>query len=282
MSNSPVEYVRKVPLPPLSRIRLLYLTAPLSEDTARQSQSSPEAAPPTGMGLTWDQISELARKPMLVERYLPRPCRALFEQVLTECFEHTPSANHPMPGTGDYVFILPKLLLSKGSDPRQTYNQKVKMISRNCQTALRGDWVALWQHAIHTQAPPFRRLGEHDAVIGEGGLSRDTARSLYAAAQRGQLGKAWKQLRTPPPMSVTSEVWTQAKEKLCPLGDDRPDLPMFATPGDWQPTLGEFKKALSKLKTGKAKLLIWEAGAQSYYSTPSVLPISEILGTNGL
>ena len=53
-------------------------------------------------------------------------------------------------------------------------------------------------------------------------------------------------------MSVTSEVWTQAKEKLCPLGDDRPDLPMFATPGEWQPTLGEFKKALSKLKPGKA------------------------------
>ena len=36
------------------------------------------------------------------------------------------------------------------------------------------------------------------------------------------------------------------------MGDDRPDLPMFATPGDWQPTLGEFKKALSTLKTGKA------------------------------
>ena len=226
--------------------------ASTSEDTARQSRSSPPDALPTGTGLTWDQISELARKPMVVERYLPRPCRALFEQVLMECFEHTPPANHPLPGTGDYIFILPKLLLSKGSDPQQTYNQRVKLISRNCQTALRGDWASLWQHAIHAPAPPFRRLGEHDAVVGEGGLSRDTARSLYAAAQRGQLGKAWKQLRTPPPMSVTSEVWTQAKEKLCPLGDDRPDLPMFAAPGDWQPTLGEFKKALSKLKTGKA------------------------------
>ena len=54
-------------------------------------------------------------------------------------------------------------------------------------------------------------------------------------------------------MSVTSEVWAQAKQKLCPLGDDRPDIPMFAAPGDWQPTLGEFKKALSRLKTGKAQ-----------------------------
>ena len=61
------------------------------------------------------------------------------------------------------------------------------------------DWLTLWQRAIHTPAPPFRRFGENDAAIGEGGLSRDTARSLYAAAQRGHLGKAWKQLRTPPP-----------------------------------------------------------------------------------
>ena len=157
------------------------------EDTARQEQSPPTLPIPP---LTWDQISELARKPMLVERYLPRPCRGLFEQVLTQCFEPTPVANHPVPGTGDYIFILPKLVLSKGSDRQTTYNQRVKLISRNCQTALRGDWITLWQRAIHTPAPPFRRLGEHDAVIGEGGLIRDTARSLYAAAQRGQLGKA--------------------------------------------------------------------------------------------
>ena len=163
-----------------------------------------------------------------------------------------PAPNDPMPGIGDYLFILPKLVLHKGHDRTLTYNQKVKFISRNCQTALRDDWTTLWQHAIHVPTPPFRRLGENDEVIGEGGLSRDTARSLYVAAQRGQLGKAWRQLRTPPPMSITSEVWMQAKAKLCPLQDDRPDLPMFATPGDWQPSLGEFKKALSKLKSGKA------------------------------
>ena len=190
---------------------------------------------------------------MSVERYLPRPCKGLFEQVLARCLQSQGPSNNPVPGIGDYTFILPKLILYKNYDRTLTYNQKIKHISRNCQTALRDDWHALWQQAIHTPSPTFRRLGENDNVIGEGGLSRDTARSLYAAAQRGQLGKAWKQLRTPPPMSVTSEVWAQAKQKLCPLGDDRPDIPMFATPGDWQPTLGEFKKALSKLKIGKAQ-----------------------------
>ena len=223
------------------------------EDAARQTSSSNGGRPNVAATLTWDQISELARKPMPVERYLPRPCKGLFEQVLARCLTGEGPSNNPMPGIGDYTFILPKLILCKNYDRTLTYNQKIKHISRNCQTALRDDWDALWQQAIHTPSPTFRRLGENDNVIGEGGLSRDTARSLYAAAQRGQLGKAWKQLRTPPPLSVTSEVWAQAKQKLCPLGDDRPDIPMFATPGDWQPTLGEFKKALSRLKIGKAQ-----------------------------
>ena len=223
------------------------------EEAARQPISSNGGRSNAQDTLTWDQISELARKPMSVERYLPRPCKGLFEQVLARCLTDEGSSNNPMPGIGDYTFILPKLILCKNLDRTLTYNQKIKHISRNCQTALRDEWHALWEQAIHTPSPTFRRLGENDNVIGEGGLSRDTARSLYAAAQRGQLGKAWKQLRTPPPMSVTSEVWAQAKQKLCPLGDDRPDIPMFAAPGDWQPTLGEFKKALSRLKIGKAQ-----------------------------
>ena len=220
------------------------------EDPARQE--FPPGVPPLAGELSWDQITDLARKPIPVERYLPRPCKGLFEQVMTRCLESMPSPNNPMPGIGDYIFILPKLLLFPGAEKKLSYNQKVKHISRNCQTALRGDWATLWHHSMQSFSPSFRRLGVNDDAIGEGGLSRDTARSLYAAAQRGHLGKAWKQLRTPPPMGITSEVWMQAKEKLCPLGDDRPDLPMFATPGDWQPTLGEFKKAVSRLKTGKA------------------------------
>ena len=34
-------------------------------------------------------------------------------------------------------------------------------------SALRDDWCTLWQHAIQTPTPPFRRLGENDNVIGE-------------------------------------------------------------------------------------------------------------------
>ena len=34
----------------------------------------------------------------------------------------------PLPGIGDCIFILPKLLLHRGADKVMTYNQKVKFI----------------------------------------------------------------------------------------------------------------------------------------------------------
>ena len=142
--------------------------SPLGAETPHSDLQSKSANSPTGFSLTWDQISAVARKPLLVDRHIPKPCRGLFEQVMTNCFEHAPALNDPMPGIGDLVFILPKLLLYRSSDKVMTYNQKVKFISRNCQTALRGDWVSLWQAAIDIPTPPFRRLGENDQVIGEG------------------------------------------------------------------------------------------------------------------
>ena len=64
----------------------------------------------------------------------------------------------------------------------------------------------------------------------------------------------------------------QARHKLCPLGDDRPALPMFATPGDWHPTPGEFKKALTRLKPGKAlDLGGWSSEIlQNAFKTPNL------------
>ena len=74
----------------------------------------------------------------------PGPAEAFLNKSSPHaCFEHMPQANHPVPGTGDYIFILPKLILSKGSDHKLNYNQRTKLISRNCQTALRGEWTTL-------------------------------------------------------------------------------------------------------------------------------------------
>ena len=260
------------PLPKLKRGILKPHQMPGILVNALAQLSAPPPRPDGPLALTWDQISALASRPILVDRQIPKPCRGLFEQVMDHCLRHMPPLSDPMPGIGDHLYILPKLLLFRGSHPNPTYNQKVKAISRNCQTALRGEWNTLWQAAMDTPTPPFRRLGDNDSVVGDGGLSRDTARSLHASAQRGQVGKAWRQLRTPPPLGITSEVWMQARHKLCPLGDDRPALPMFATPGDWHPTPGEFKKALTRLKPGKAlDLGGWSSEIlQNAFKTPNL------------
>ena len=151
-----------------------------------------------------------------IDRQIPKPCRGFFEQVMTQCHTQTPPLNDPMPGIGDYIHILPKLLLHRGDNPKRTYAQKIKLISRLA--TVRSDSIAramgsamLWQHAINTPTPPFRRFGENDDAIGNGGLSRDTARSLDAATQKRRVGKVCRQLHTPPPMGITSEVWKPGK-----------------------------------------------------------------------
>ena len=143
----------------------------------RPSAASAQPPLPDGpLALTWDQISALASRPILVDRQIPKPCRGLFEQVMDHCLRHMPPLNDPMPGIGDHLYILPKLLLFRGSHLNPTYNQKVKAISRNCQTALRGEWNTLWQAAMDTPTPPFRRLGDNDSVVGDGGDLRGLRR----------------------------------------------------------------------------------------------------------
>ena len=42
-----------------------------------------------------------------------------------------------------------------------------------------------------------------DDLLDEHGSSKEMARKLHAAACQGQVGKAWKQMRSPPPAKLT-------------------------------------------------------------------------------
>ena len=71
--------------------------------------SAASAQPPLLDGplvLTWDQISALASRPILVDRQIPKPCRGLFEQAMDHCLRHMPPLSDPMPGIGDHLYIL--------------------------------------------------------------------------------------------------------------------------------------------------------------------------------
>ena len=88
-----------------------------------------------------------------------------------------------------------------------------------------------------------------EEVLDERGLSREMARKLHAAACQGQVGKAWKQMRSPPPSKLTEDVWQESKTKLKPHADTAPS-PVDAK--TWRPTVERCTTVIYELKHNKA------------------------------
>ena len=114
------------------------------------------------------------------------------------------------------------------AEPGLNGKRHEKNVQRRLAWAHQGRWVEM-REAL---ARPASQLPAHEPAdaFAEGGLSPETARRLYSAAASGQLGKAWKQLRAPPPQTITEEVWRVACQKLRPHGDPAPELPHNAGP----------------------------------------------------
>ena len=64
-----------------------------------------------------------------------------------------------------------------------------------------------------------------------------TAKRLYKAASQGQLGKAWRQLRAPPPVFVGPAQWEEAVAKLTPHAKPEGTVPLREdiAPERWHP-----------------------------------------------
>ena len=92
----------------------------------------------------------------------------------------------------------------------------------------------------------------------------------------GQLGKAWRQLRAPPPpLHIGQAEWAAAAQKLFPHGStEGPPLREECHPASWQPTEKQFQDAICRLKKGRAA----DSGgwttelAQGALSNPQVRP----------
>ena len=63
------------------------------------------------------------------------------------------------------------------------------------------------------------------------------------------VGKAWKQMRSPPPSTITAEVWEEAKGKLKPHADVTPPP---ADAKSWRPTVEQCITVIYELKHNKA------------------------------
>ena len=103
------------------------------------------------------------RKPVLVDRHIPRELKALWQKLVLQFLTTEQSRTDVYPIASDLIFIVPKLVLS---------------------------------HPL--------------------GKRKRTARRLYKAASQGQLGKAWRQLRAPPPVFIGPDQWNEALAKFTP------------------------------------------------------------------
>ena len=98
------------------------------------------------------------------------------------------------------------------------WRAKLKSVNERLVLADKGSGRPFLELSMKTPAPNCQTTLE-DEVLDEHGLSQQMARKLHAAARQGQVGKAWKQMRYPPPAPLTPEVWAEAKSKLKPHGD---------------------------------------------------------------
>ena len=180
---------KKGPPPPLQRRFRSPLVRTLPGRILRSSNDGPGSC--THRPYLWTQIPELARRPLSVELCLSRCSPNALRVSLLLIIR--------CQALGITFSYFRSLILCKGSDHTLTYNQRVKLISRNCQTALRDDWITLWQRAIHTPAPPFRRLGENDAVNWGGRIESGHSSQLICCSPKGSTGQGLEATPNSPP-----------------------------------------------------------------------------------
>ena len=120
----------------------------------------------------------------------------------------------------DRVFVLPKLIWPKPPG-KARWKTRVKNVNERIALAQQGKWKMLLDLSMKLPLPTYEPTAEEE-LLDEHGLSKEMARKLHAAACQGQVGKAWKQMRPPPPSKITTEVWEEAKGKLKPRNDAPP------------------------------------------------------------
>ena len=92
------------------------------------------------------------------------------------------------------------------------------------------------QAALARPDPSFENNPGFELAASKDGLSQHTVQRLYKAASQGQLGKAWRQLRSPPPLPIGPAEWHAAAEKLFPReSTEGPPLREECAPDMWQP-----------------------------------------------
>ena len=214
---------------------------------SQQSEGRPE---PYGC---WDEIYDVLRKPVLVDRNIPGELKTLWQRLVLQLLSHDQSRTDVYPIASDLVFILPKLVLSRPPG-KEKAKDRLHRVQECLRRASQGEWPYLIARTLEMDTPRFEPDESQPLATGPDSLPPRTARRLYKAASQGQLGKAWRQLRAPPPVHVGPKQWDEAVAKLTPHENQEGSVPLREdiAPDRWHPTPREYTNAISKLKRNKA------------------------------
>ena len=204
-----------------------------------ESQHSEGMAEPYGC---WDEIYDVLRKPVLVDRNIPRELKTLWQRTVLQLLCAEQSRTDVYPIASDLIFILPKLILSHPPG-KEKAKDRLHRIQECLRRASQGEWPYLIARTLELSTPslePDER--QQPLATGPDSLPPRTAKRLYKAASQGQLGKAWRQLRAPPPVHVGPKQWDEAVAKLTPHEHQEGSVPLREdiAPERWHPTPREY------------------------------------------
>ena len=197
------------------------------------------------------------RRPVLVDRHIPRELRALWQKITVQLLTSEQSRTDVYPISSDLVFILTKLLLWHPPEKEKT-RDRLQRIQETFQRASQGERKDLIQRVLECPLPKYEQEESQPLATSPDSLPTRTARRLYKAASQGQLGKAWRQFRAPPPVFIGPDQWSETLVKFTPHEkQEGPSLREDITPERWFPTPREYNHAISKLKKKTADAGGW-------------------------
>ena len=185
---------------------------PADSQDSMASQSSAGRPKPYGC---WDEIYDVLRRPVLVDRHIPRELKTLWQRLVMQLINSEQSRTDLYPIASDLVFILPKLVLSHPPKKGKA-KDRLHRIQQCLQQASQGEWKALILRVLEMDTPRYEQDESQPLATSADSLPPRTARRFYKAASQGQLGKAWRQLRALPLVFVGPAQWEEAVAKLTP------------------------------------------------------------------